>query len=79
MNTVDPRDRFAPSAGEGNAYGRTPGRHNAKLTEVRAGTRLVADSRGIPVPSETPLSGGYVMRLVSARQRSAATDAPDVE
>lgn len=51
----------------------------AAADEVRAGTRLVADSRGIPVPSDTPLSGGYVMRLVSARQRSAATDAPDVE
>jgi len=34
---------------------------------VLAGTRAVADSRGIAVPSETPLSGGYVMRIVSAR------------
>ena len=53
--------------------------------EVRAGTRVVADSRGIPVAADTPLSGGYVMRLVSARQRSAAdgaddpTDAPTAE
>ena len=34
---------------------------------VSAGTRAVADSRGIAVPAETVLSGGYVMRLVSAR------------
>lgn len=34
---------------------------------VRAGTRAVADSRGIAVPADTPLSGGYVMRVISAR------------
>ena len=34
---------------------------------VRNGTRAVADSRGIAVPSETLLTGGYVMRIVSAR------------
>jgi hypothetical protein len=37
---------------------------------VRAGTRAVADSRGIAVSADTPLSGGYVMRLVSARAKS---------
>jgi hypothetical protein len=35
---------------------------------VEAGTRAVADSRGIVVPASTPVTGGYVMRLVSARQ-----------
>ena len=35
---------------------------------VEAGTRAVADSRGIAVPATTPVNGGYVMRLVSARQ-----------
>jgi hypothetical protein len=48
----------------------------AAADAVRDGTRLVADSRGIPVPSDTPLSGGYVMRLVSARQKA---DAPGAE
>lgn len=48
----------------------------AAAAAVRDGTRLVADSRGIPVPSDTPLSGGYVMRLVSARQKA---DAPGTE
>jgi hypothetical protein len=37
-------------------------------TAVEAGTRAVADSRGIAVPASTPVTGGYVMRLVSARQ-----------
>lgn len=35
--------------------------------EVRAGSRAVVDSRGIPVANDTALSGGYVMRIVSAR------------
>ena len=51
----------------------------AAAAQVRAGTRLVADSRGIPVASDTPLSGGYAMRLVSARRRADAADSPDAE
>lgn len=51
----------------------------AAAAEVRAGTRLVADSRGIPVASDTPLTGGYVMRIVSARQRADAVDARGAE
>lgn len=35
--------------------------------DVRAGTRAVVDSRGLRVEPETPLSGGFVMRVVSAR------------
>lgn len=52
---------------------------SAAGAQVRAGTRLVSDSRGIPVASDTPLSGGYVMRLVSARQRTDVADASDAE
>lgn len=40
----------------------------AAAGEVRGGTRAVADSRGIIVDPATPLTGGFVMRLVSARQ-----------
>ena len=40
----------------------------AAAAAVRDGTRLVADSRGIPGPPDTVVSGGYVVRLVSARQ-----------
>ena len=47
----------------------------AAAAGIRAGSRLVADSRGIPVAAETPLTGGFVMRLISARARSSATDA----
>jgi hypothetical protein len=42
---------------------------------VRAGTRGVVDSRGLPVASDAPLSGGFVMRVVSARaSRATAGD-----
>lgn len=34
---------------------------------VRAGLRAVVDSRGLPVAGDAALSGGFVMRLVSAR------------
>ena len=40
----------------------------AAAAEVRAGARAVADSRGIVVDPATTLTGGFVMRLVSARQ-----------
>ena len=49
----------------------------AAAADVRAGTRLVADSRGLPVAADTPLSGGYVMRLVAARRRTAAEGGAD--
>ena len=32
-----------------------------------SGTRAVTDSRGLPVPLDTPLGGGAVLRIVSAR------------
>lgn len=34
---------------------------------VRSGARGVVDSRGLPVASDVVLSGGFVMRIVSAR------------
>ncbi len=46
----------------------------AAATELRAGTRLVADSRGIPVATDTALTGGFVMRLISARARGTSGD-----
>jgi hypothetical protein len=45
----------------------------AAAVEVRAGSRLVADSRGIPVAADTPVSGGFVMRVIS--NRAAREDA----
>ncbi len=46
----------------------------AAAAQVRAGTKGVVDSRGLPVASDAALSGGFVMRVVSAR--AAAADAP---
>jgi hypothetical protein len=50
--------------------------HGAADAEaVRAGALLVTDSRGLPVPSETPLVAGAVFRLVPNRGRDAADPA----
>ena len=46
----------------------------AAAEAVRGGTRAVADSRGIAVPAETKLSGGYVMRLISNRSKGDAAE-----
>ena len=43
--------------------------------EVRAGTRGVVDSRGIGVAMDAALTGGYVMRIVSARAAREGVDA----
>ena len=43
---------------------------------VAAGTRAVTDSRGLPVAFDTPVTGGAVLRVVSARAlRTAEGDA----
>lgn len=39
----------------------------AAAAAIRAGTRAAVDSRGLPVSGDTPLHGGFVMRIVSAR------------
>ncbi len=46
---------------------------------VRAGTMLVTDSRGIPVPADTALFNGAVFRLVPNRERDAADPAQQFE
>ncbi len=38
---------------------------------VRDGSRAIADSRGLVVDSTTPLTGGAVLRVVSAKARRA--------
>ena len=47
----------------------------AAAEEVTNGTRGVVDSRGLPVASSLPLTGGFVMRIVSARSSRESTDA----
>jgi len=36
---------------------------------VRAGSLLINDSRGLPVPADTPLFNGALLRLVPNRER----------
>jgi hypothetical protein len=39
----------------------------AEADEIAAGTRAATDSRGLPVAPSTLVSGGMVLRVVSAR------------
>jgi hypothetical protein len=47
----------------------------ADAEQLRAGTLLVTDSRGLPISSDTPLFNGAVLRLVPNRERDAADPA----
>jgi len=42
----------------------------AAAAEVERGARALTDSRGLPTPPDTPVHGGAIFRLVSARQRN---------
>ena len=42
---------------------------------VRTGALLVTDSRGLPVPADTPLFNGALFRLVPNRERDASDPA----
>jgi len=35
--------------------------------EVSAGTRLITDSRGLPIDANTPMSAGSILRLIANR------------
>jgi len=39
---------------------------SALAAGVRAGSRAVTDSRGLPVASDAPLHGGAILRVVAA-------------
>jgi hypothetical protein len=47
----------------------------ADAERVRAGALLVTDSRGLPVPADTPLFNGAVLRLVPNRDRDTSDPA----
>jgi len=47
----------------------------AEADAVAAGTRLITDSRGLPVPAETPAYGGVIYRLVTNRARDGEDSA----
>lgn len=42
--------------------------------EVESGARVVTDSRGLPIDIDTPLHGGAIFRVVSARERARDDD-----
>ena len=42
---------------------------------VESGGKLITDSRGLPVPADTPLHNGAVFRLIPNRERDAADPA----
>ena len=46
-------------------------------TEVTDGTRLITDSRGLPMDGDAPMSAGSILRLVAKRDRSAQADAEE--
>ena len=47
----------------------------ADATAVREGTLLVTDSRGLPVPADSPLFNGALFRLIPTRVREGADPA----
>ena len=54
----------------------------AAADEVAAGARAIADSRGLVIDAATPVTGGAVLRVVSARAKRGVPEhhvAPDGE
>lgn len=47
----------------------------ADASAVRDGALLVTDSRGLPIPADTPLFNGALFRLIPNRVRDAADPA----
>jgi hypothetical protein len=43
--------------------------------EVTGGTRLITDSRGLPIDGGTPMNAGSILRLIANRARDAAASA----
>lgn len=40
--------------------------------DVEQGMSLITDSRGLPIPADTPVHSGSILRLVPVREHSAA-------
>jgi hypothetical protein len=41
-------------------------------SEVLAGSRVITDSRGLPIDGDTPMPAGSILRLVPKRDREPA-------
>ena len=46
----------------------------ALAAEVRAGGRIITDSRGLPLDPAAPMSAGSILRVIVRRERTAADD-----
>jgi len=46
----------------------------AAADEVTGGTRLITDSRGLPIDGASPMSAGSILRLIAKRDRAAADE-----
>lgn len=44
-------------------------------TELRSGGRALTDSRGLPIPPDSPAYAGAIVRVVSARAARVAAEA----
>jgi hypothetical protein len=45
--------------------------HDASAAvEIEQGSRLITDSRGLPIDVSTPVSAGSILRLVANRERA---------
>lgn len=42
--------------------------------DVTSGTRLITDSRGLPIDPTTPMSAGSILRLIAKRSPAADAD-----
>jgi hypothetical protein len=51
----------------------------ALARDVTAGARLITDSRGLPLPSDTIVRWGTILRVVAARSRSDDAATPSDE
>ena len=45
--------------------------------EVSGGSRIITDSRGLPIDASTPMTAGSILRLIANRDRSTSTEADD--
>jgi len=70
---VNGRGFDAPSGG--TALDAVEAHSSSDAAAVREGTLIVTDSRGLPVPADTPLFGGALFRLIPNRTRDTGDPA----
>ncbi|MBC7895424.1 MAG: hypothetical protein H7066_08420 [Cytophagaceae bacterium] len=68
---VNGRGVDAPSTG--NALDAVRLLDEALASALLSGARALTDSRGLPVPNDSPVHGGAIFRVVSGRLRETGT------